>query len=410
MEDFELTKKPDLGIFDRRFPAIFDDPMYDPTKMTIIQGTDGVLDDLFSYQVYNKLKNHWRLDVEPADRQVGMIWSESGGNDKLYHYGEVGGDAWEEILQLTRSADVTPEFTGLLLAGDITHVDDADTYIRFQDDQMLLYVGGVAFINMVEAATPYLALLAGKVLIGDNLNAEMTQGLTINQADNDDEILALKSSDVAHGVTTHAETDTYALMKKDAGDTGGLQFWAFSEANRAMILVPVCTTDNTDKDATALAPFIVDVYKRSVTTADSVGADANLVVFQNASVTKWLVDEDGDTWQNGEITCASISPLILGVPTELTIAGGAITVTRGYHTVDAAAAANLDTINGGVDGMELTLRAESAARTITVRDAQDNIELEGGVNMVLDGILKKLYLLYDDGTVPRWVERGRFNG
>ena len=112
MEDFELTKKPDLDIFDRRFPAIFDDPMYDPTKMTIIQGTDGVLDDLFSYQVYNKLKNHWRLATEPPDKQVGMIWSDLD-NDKLKHYGNVVAAGWEEVLQLTRSFDVSPQFASV---------------------------------------------------------------------------------------------------------------------------------------------------------------------------------------------------------------------------------------------------------------------------------------------------------
>ena len=75
MEDFKFTKKPDLGIFDRQFPVHLEsDPIHDSTKMTIIQGTDGVLDDLFSYQVYNKLKNNWRGAVAPTDMQDGMIY------------------------------------------------------------------------------------------------------------------------------------------------------------------------------------------------------------------------------------------------------------------------------------------------------------------------------------------------
>lgn len=103
----------------------------------------------------------------------------------------------------------------------------------------------------------------------------------------------------------------------------------------------------------------------------------------------------------------------LGAPTELTINAGAITVTGCNHRVDTqgdAGADDLDTINGFVDGMILVLRAEHFARTITVKDADGNIELEGGLDMVLDNMTKKLYLFYDDGTVPRWVEMSRFNG
>ena len=54
----QIIKKPDLGIFDKRFPfQLKSAEIYDPTKFTILTGTDGVLDDLFSYQVYNWIKN-----------------------------------------------------------------------------------------------------------------------------------------------------------------------------------------------------------------------------------------------------------------------------------------------------------------------------------------------------------------
>ena len=98
-------------------------------------------------------------------------------------------------------------------------------------------------------------------------------------------------------------------------------------------------------------------------------------------------------------------------PVELTIAGGVISITRNYHKIDGQgdAADNLDTINGGVDGMELTLQAENVARIITVRDNVGNIELEGGVNATLGTTLQKLYLLYD-ATSGKWVERSRFTG
>ena len=47
---------------------------------------------------------------------------------------------------------------------------------------------------------------AGIVFIGDTANAQMTTGLTINQGTADNEILALKSSDINHGMTGVTET------------------------------------------------------------------------------------------------------------------------------------------------------------------------------------------------------------
>lgn len=59
------------------------------------------------------------------------------------------------------------------------------------------------------------------VFINEDANASMTIGLTINQAANDNEIFALKSSDVSHGNTDDAEADTFFLMKKNSGTDGG---------------------------------------------------------------------------------------------------------------------------------------------------------------------------------------------
>ncbi len=104
-------------------------------------------------------------------------------------------------------------------------------------------------------------------------------------------------------------------------------------------------------------------------------------------------------------------PVIWGSSTELTIAGGAITITGRFHRVDGQGDANddLDTINGGEDGMELTLTAENVLRTITLRDNIGNIQLEGNVNMQLANILDKIYLFYD-AAQGAWVEKSRFTG
>jgi hypothetical protein len=60
------------------------------------------------------------------------------------------------------------------------------------------------------------------VFIGDNSNVNQDQGLTIQQSTFDTEILSLKSTDVSHGMTSVAESDTYGTFTKIGGGTGGL--------------------------------------------------------------------------------------------------------------------------------------------------------------------------------------------
>ena len=79
--------------------------------------------------------------------------------------------------------------------------------------------------------TDALVIDGAKVFINDSANANSTIGLTINQGANDDEILSLKSSDVAHGLTGVAETDTFALFSKINGDVGGLQLTSINDSN-----------------------------------------------------------------------------------------------------------------------------------------------------------------------------------
>ena len=97
--------------------------------------------------------------------------------------------------------------------------------------------------------------------------------------------------------------------------------------------------------------------------------------------------------------------LIIGTPTELTIsAGGAITVTKSYHTVDTNsndATDDLDTINGGVDGYILIIRPINSARTINVTEA-GNIKLDGANRLMVDDFMT-LTLIYD-ATLSKWLE------
>jgi hypothetical protein len=154
--------------------------------------------------------------------------------------------------------------------------------------------------------TIFVALASGQMMINDTVaNANMTIGLTIAQAGNDDEILAFKSSDIAHGCTTIAETDTYAYIKKVSGATGGIVLAGLGESQHAVWIDAIYTTDNTTKSAAGEAPIVLNAYLIDGTGTTSPGADANLVAIQKAGSSVWICDEDGDTWQSGGVTSSN---------------------------------------------------------------------------------------------------------
>lgn len=91
----------------------------------------------------------------------------------------------------------------------------------------------------------------------------------------------------------------------------------------------------------------------------------------------------------------------------VTIASGAITASRSYHVVDtesSGATDDLDTINGGGDGMRLVLRAANSSRTVVVKDGTGNIQCAGDFS--LDNVQDTIELIYD-GTLTAWLEVGR---
>lgn len=92
---------------------------------------------------------------------------------------------------------------------------------------------------------------------------------------------------------------------------------------------------------------------------------------------------------------------------ELTIATGAITVTGTFHRVDTeadAASDDLDTINGGIDGAVIILRAADSTRTVVVKDGTGNIQCAGDFSM--DNAQDTITLIYS-GALTAWLEISR---
>jgi len=171
---------------------------------------------------------------------------------------------------------------------DITLDDSHDWFLAVYDSNLTKWMA-LGFVNVFNEM----------VYIGDTANANMTVGLTINQGAADNEALALKSSDVAHGVTGQTETDTYGLIKKADATTGGMRLRGFSESFDALNLDGIATSvDLGARSGSSAGVITLNALQKSGTGVAALGADSNLLVIQNASTTKFVFDSDGDSHQD----------------------------------------------------------------------------------------------------------------
>ena len=176
-------------------------------------------------------------------------------------------------------------------------------------------------------------VITGPAYVGDTANANNAAGLTLNQLAADDEILSLKSSDVAHGLTSIAETDTYAFLRKAASAEGGATFRAVAEdaaVSPVMELVSYGGTATTTKSAAGRSLVEIRVYEHDGLNAlANITADGNVFGVRAyvgaADTTLLLLDEDGDLWLGGALTAVGAiagASLNLGGSTVLDIITG----------------------------------------------------------------------------------------
>ena len=133
----------------------------------------------------------------------------------------------------------------------------------------------------------------GRLFINDNANAKMTLGLTINQNDETDEILAFKSSETAHGVTGFAETDTFGFFMRESDGDAGLRMRGVSEATVGIKISGVSTADDTAKTTSAIGNIVLDTRKKDGTGSNVVGTNGNCVTINNGTAARFIFDTEG---------------------------------------------------------------------------------------------------------------------
>ena len=146
---------------------------------------------------------------------------------------------------------------------------------------------------------------SGKVLIGDTSDANVTQGLTINQGAASNAVLAFKSSTTTHGMTSTAETDTFALFQQAPGLNGGLGIVALTDAAAgdsltAAFYVRAVGVGATTATKTTAAGALIYFDGREKSGASDTGATANsnLLAVGTNGTTQFILDADGDSHQN----------------------------------------------------------------------------------------------------------------
>ena len=138
----------------------------------------------------------------------------------------------------------------------------------------------------------------GKVLINETVNDKMSIGITIHQASYANEIMAFKSTTVAHGMTTLAETDTFGMMAKVEADAGGLLIRGLKDShatNAWALSLQGFLGEAADTTKSSSGWGIIELFAAIAngTTYQAPGANANLVTITDGG-TRFIFDKEGE--------------------------------------------------------------------------------------------------------------------
>ena len=200
---------------------------------------------------------------------------------------------------------------------DINATDEIELNATAVDLNGTLDVSGITTLSgdvkMPAAKNLYLG--------GETSSPFMDQGLTINSAGSEEMVIRLNDSvDVATGLTTapvaplaSVQTDDWTVIQKNRADGGlfvaGLQEDGGSEPS--IRFEGYGGQADTNKTVSARALFEYWAYEHDGANAlTAITADGNIFAIRgyngSSMQTKWLVDEDGDTWQSGAVAADTV--------------------------------------------------------------------------------------------------------
>lgn len=269
--------------------------------------------------------------------------------DRLYKY---AGGSWTEALKalayddytLASALGVQPGTVGapgLFINGD----SNTGLYQPAGADSLGVAIGGVRKAQFDAE---------GLIIGDDGPSADVTLGLVINQGGNDDGALALKSSDVAHTMTTLAEADTWFLARKVDGADGGASLEAYSTGSYALRFRGVPTAAPVFNSSFSFGAVMFDALESDGGTGTQAIGDGDVIAaFRNEFDTRAALMGNGDFWIGGGLQVGNGA---VGTPS-LAFSGdtdtGAYLVGTGILGL-AAAGGNVLNVHAGKVGIGAT--------------------------------------------------------
>ena len=137
---------------------------------------------------------------------------------------------------------------------------------------------------------------SGKIATGGESSPDVDAGgLCLNHGSGDSNVLTLKNSDVAQGMTDVAQADTYAYISKFSDTLGGLLVGGLSESASSVgiSLNGYAGSVNTTIGTSATAPIELNSYKQSGTNVAALGSTENILTVTTAGTARLIVQGAG---------------------------------------------------------------------------------------------------------------------
>ena len=135
-------------------------------------------------------------------------------------------------------------------------------------------------------------------------------GLTLNVGESTGNTLTMKRSNIAHGCTTFAETDTF-VIQSSVGQGGGFKFDSFTDGDESVPVGSLFRTfvrDTADTTTSNLARGLIEFYGWQHDGADNISApsaNGNIYAFYGGPTCKLIIKGDGDVEADGTVTSGS---------------------------------------------------------------------------------------------------------
>ena len=163
--------------------------------------------------------------------------------------------------------------------GEIVYNHSTDHMTIYHEGDEAIVMGGGRFHTGGETA--------GDVSAG---------GLCLNQGGNDTNIITLKSSDIDHGITSAAETDTYCEISKNSAANGGLDILTYSARTDGEFLRIGLSGNGISgtKSTSGVGAFHMYIGEKSGTGIGGLATNDNMMTIANYINTRFIFDAEGD--------------------------------------------------------------------------------------------------------------------